>query len=116
MKTFLQINKKYLNTGLRPLELLILAQIEEFIRNGQQCYVTNDQFASMFSVTKPTVDKALERLEELNYIARITTVVTSNGRANRQRTLVLKKREEPKKVQPKIKEEKKKETNKGFSF
>jgi DNA-binding MarR family transcriptional regulator len=68
---------------------LILAQVEEFVRNGCECYVTNQQFAEMFSVTQPTVDAAIKRLEELNYIRRDTKVTAGNNRANRVRKLLL---------------------------
>lgn len=88
-ETFLKLDKSHFNKGLKPLELLILAQVEEFIRNGCECYLTNQQFAEMFSVTQPTVDAAIKRLEELNYIKRDTKVTAGNSRANRVRKLLL---------------------------
>ena len=88
-ETFLKLDKSHFNKGLKPLELLILAQVEEFIRNGCECYLTNQQFAEMFSVTQPTVDAAIKRLEELNYIIRDTKVTAGNSRANRVRKLLL---------------------------
>jgi DNA-binding MarR family transcriptional regulator len=88
-ETFLKLDKSHFNKGLKPLELLILAQVEEFVRNGCECYVTNQQFAEMFSVTQPTVDAAIKRLEELNYIRRDTKVTAGNNRANRVRKLLL---------------------------
>jgi DNA-binding MarR family transcriptional regulator len=87
--TFLMIDKNHFNKGLKPLELLILAQVEEFNRNHCECYITNQQFAEAFSVTQPTVDKALERLEKLKYIKRVTKVVSGNGRANKMRIITL---------------------------
>lgn len=88
-ETFLKLDKSHFNKGLKPLELLILAQVEEFIRNDCECYITNQQFAEMFSVTQPTVDAAIRRLEELNYIRRDTKVTAGNNRANRVRKLLL---------------------------
>lgn len=88
-ETFLKLDKSHFKKGLKPLELLILAQVEEFIRNGCECYLTNQQFAEMFSVTQPTVDAAIKRLEELNYIRRDTKVTAGNSRANRVRKLLL---------------------------
>jgi len=87
--TFLKNDKNNFSKGLKPLELLILAQVEEFDRNEKECYMTNKQFADLFSVTQPTVDKALERLEELKLIKRVTQTVTDRGRANKVRKLIL---------------------------
>lgn len=86
---FLKVDKKYFNNNLKPLEILILSQIEEFISNGRDCYVTNKQFAAMFNVTEPTVDKALDRLEQLNYIRRMTNFISNRGQASKMRQLVL---------------------------
>ena len=84
---FLKVNKKYYEK-LKPLEILIMSQIEEFNNNGCECYLTNKQFAKMFCVSEPTVDSALNKLEKLKYIKRITSVETSKGCANRVRKLV----------------------------
>ena len=89
METFLKVSKKYFNNNLKPLEILILSQIEEFITNGRDCYVTNKQFAQMFNVTEPTVDKALDRLEQLNYIRRMTNFISNRGQASKMRQLML---------------------------
>lgn len=89
METFLKVSKKYFNNNLKPLEILILSQIEEFINNGRECYLTNKQFAQMFSVTEPTVDKALDRLEQLNYIKRMTNFISNRGQASKMRQLML---------------------------
>lgn len=89
METFLKVSKKYFNNNLKPLEILILSQIEEFINNGRECYLTNKQFAQMFSVTEPTVDKALDRLEQLNYIRRMTNFISNRGQASKMRQLML---------------------------
>lgn len=88
--TFLKVNKDHFGSGLKPIELLILSQIEEFTRNGCECYVTNQQFAEAFSVTQPTVQAAIERLEKLGYIQRVTKVESGHARANRVRRLILK--------------------------
>lgn len=87
---FLKVNKDHFGSGLKPLELLILSQIEEFIRNGCECYVTNQQFAEAFSVSLSAVKAAIDRLEELGYIQRVTKVESGHARANRVRRLILK--------------------------
>ena len=39
--TFLAIDKRYFKLGLKSIDILILAQVDEFNRNGYECYVTN---------------------------------------------------------------------------
>lgn len=90
-RTFLQISKTHFGSGLKPLELLILSQVEEFVRNGCECYVTNQQFAESFNVSLSAVKNAIGQLEELGYIQRVTKVVSGNARANRVRRLILAK-------------------------
>lgn len=84
---FLAINKAYFNLELKSIDLLILCQIEEYQRNEEICYLTNEQFSYMFGESKDTVKRSLTKLEDLNMIKRVTTFVKGNGRANRQRTL-----------------------------
>ena len=86
---FLQVNKTYLNQGLKPIEILILSQIEEYTRNGCECYVTNKQFAALFGVTEKTVATTLDKLEAALYISRDTAVVSNKGQVTRQRVIKL---------------------------
>lgn len=87
--TFLAINKKYFGMGLKSIDILIVAQIEEFQRNGCDCYVTNKQFADMFGESERTINRVIAKLEELNVIKRKTTFIDGNGRGNRQRILTV---------------------------
>ena len=86
---FLAINKNLLGSGLKSIDLLILAQVEEFERNGCKCYITNEQFSEMFGETLYAIKAALDRLEKLNYIKRESFYVEGNGRANRQRIIKM---------------------------
>jgi len=86
---FLAVNKGYLGLGLKSIDLLIVSQIDEFKRNGCECYVTNEQFSDMFGESVSTIKRALDRLEELNILKRDTTVVSGFGRANKQRVLSI---------------------------
>lgn len=86
---FLAINKEYFGKGLKSIDILILAQIEEFQRNKCQCYVTNEQFSEMFGESDSTIKRSLKKLEDAKYICRNTHVVEGNGKANRQRILAL---------------------------
>lgn len=87
---FLAIDKKYLNKHLKSIDILIIAQIEEFYRNGHECYITNKQFSEMFGESESTIKRSLGKLEELQIIKRDVTFVVGNGRSNRQRILTLK--------------------------
>ncbi len=89
MEKFLKVNKKYLNSNLKPLEILILSQIEEFINNGCDCYLTNKQFADMFNAGTATVARTIDSLVESGYIIRQTKVISNRGQASKMRQLLL---------------------------
>ena len=86
---FLAINKDYLNYDLKSIDILIIAQIEEFDRNKKFCHLSNQQFAEMFGESKSTVKRTIDKLEKLNIIKRQTTFIKNNGRSNKQRILSL---------------------------
>lgn len=89
--TFLAVNKQYLHIGLKSIEILLIAQIEEFERNNCKCYLTNKQFADIFGESESTIKRSLNKLEELYFIKRSTSVINGNGRSNRQRILSMNK-------------------------
>lgn len=84
---FLAIDKRYFGTGLRSLDLLIVAHIEEFQRNGCECHLTNQQFCEMFGEDINAVKRSIKKLEDMGIITRCTTFIKDNGRSNRQRKL-----------------------------
>lgn len=86
---YIKVNTEFFNTNLKPLDILILSVIESLVRDGKQCYYTNDQFAKMFSVTEKTVRNALDDLEARNYIKRNTVTCSVAGKAIRKRTIEL---------------------------
>ena len=88
---FLAVNKDYFGLGLKSLDLLIIAQVDEFQRNHCPCYVTNDQFSTMFGESVATIMRSLEKLERLHILTRTTNYVEGNGRGTRQRILTLNK-------------------------
>lgn len=87
METFLRVNKKHFNNKLKPLEILIVSQVEEFNRNNRDCYLTNKQFAEMFCVGVATVARTIDSLVESGYLKRSTQLINDNGQASRQRKL-----------------------------
>ena len=88
---FLMINKEHFGTGLKAIDLLILSQVEEFVRQGLPCYMTDEYFMFMTGEGKSAVRASLDRLEKKKIIFRETKVVFGNGKANRQRTIRLRK-------------------------
>lgn len=92
--TFLAINKKYLNLGLKSIDILIIAQIEEFERTNRQCYITNKQFSELFGESESTIKRSIDKLSEFNIISRHNTFIEGNGRSNKLRTLSLRSRKE----------------------
>ena len=92
--TFLAANKEYLNIGLKSIDILIIAQIEEFRRNKRECYVTNKQFAEMFGESEDKIKRSLAKLEKMNVIKRNTIFIDGNGRSNRQRMLSVNDKKE----------------------
>lgn len=88
---FLAVNKDYFSMGLKSIDLLIIAQIEEFKRNGCECYMTNEQFSDMFGESISTIKRALSSLETKGIIKRKTSTVSNNGQKSKQRILSISK-------------------------
>lgn len=86
---FLAVNKNYFSMGLKSIDLLIIAQIEEFKRNGCECYMTNEQLSDLFGESVNTIKRSIKKLEQQKIINRSTSFVEGNGRSNRQRILSL---------------------------
>lgn len=84
---FLIIDKDYFGTGLKPIEILVLAQIKEYDRNNSECYMTNKQLADMFGVTEKTIARTISKLEQDGIIERSTSTQGNNGKASKIRTL-----------------------------
>lgn len=88
---FLAIDKKYFNKEFKSIELLIIAQIEEFERNNCECYITNEQLSDMFGESISTIKRALSSLETKGIIKRKTSTVSNNGQKSKQRILSISK-------------------------
>ena len=85
---FLAVDKRLLqNTELILLEKLIISQIQEFTKNGKECYMTDKQFAEAFGVSTKQVTRAIKRLADAGVIVRDTKVVSNNGQASKRRIL-----------------------------
>lgn len=69
---FLKVNKDLFKLELDPTEILILAQVMEFITNTGKCFVADDTLAEMLGVSAKTVSRKLESLENKGFIMRET--------------------------------------------
>lgn len=86
-RKYIWVNKSYFNTGLRPLDILILSKIEEDNTHGRSCELTNEELADMFGETIYAVKRSLSRLEEREMIDRESSYVSGNGKRNRKREI-----------------------------
>ena len=112
---FLAVNKNYFSMGLKSIDLLIIAQIEEFKRNGFECYMTNEQFSDLFGESVSTIKRALDKLESKGIIKRTTHTVNNNGQKSKQRILSISKvQNEP--IKDNIKENIKDKYNYDYLF
>jgi DNA-binding MarR family transcriptional regulator len=85
-KLFLKVDKDLFNSGLNPIEILVLSQVIEFENNKAQCFMTDAQFAENFGVSAKTISRTLDKLEESGYISRKTITLSSK----RVRTITTK--------------------------
>lgn len=81
---FLQVNKDLFGSGLDPVALLVLSQIQEFHRNKAVCYMTDAEMAKNFGTSAKTISRRLDDLEVKGYIKRQSKCV--GGKM--QRTIV----------------------------
>ena len=85
---FLAVDKRWLsNPNVTLLQKLIIAQVTEYVRNGKECYMTDQQFADAFGVNVQQVTRAIKALSDNKMILRDTKTVSNNGQASKTRTL-----------------------------
>lgn len=79
MNYFLKVDKELFNSGLSPLEILLVAQVTEFQNNTGDCFISDKVLAENFGVSESTITRALKALETKGYITRETKNVR-NGK------------------------------------
>lgn len=84
---FLKVDKDYFKLGLNPLEILLLAQIDEFNRTTGDCFMSDKAFADNFGVGESTVKRAIKALEDKGLIKR----ETKNVKGGKERHIKLTK-------------------------
>ncbi len=70
--TFLQVNKDLFKLGLNPTQILIMAQIMEYERTTDICFISNAKLAELFGVSESTIKREIAKLEEKGYLIRDT--------------------------------------------
>lgn len=88
-RKYVWVNREYFNTGMKPLDILILSRIEEDNMHGRFCELTNDELADMFGETTYAVKQSLSKLERMGMISKRLYYVKGRGRGNRQRDLMM---------------------------
>lgn len=91
MNNYIKVNTEFFNTGLDPLQILILSLIESYARDNKEFYHTNEQLAKMFNVSLTYVKSTLNDLEKKNYIKRNTQTVKNYDtlKFSKRRTISL---------------------------
>ena len=91
---FLKVEKDLLETGLSPIEILVIAQIMEFETNTGDCFISNDVLAKLFGVSTTTIDRCLKGLETKGLIKRDTKIKANGGKERHIRTTLSNKQNE----------------------
>lgn len=107
------IDKALLNNEeLNATDIIIIAQVQEYIRTTGKCFVSNDTFAKMCGCSESTIKRAIDKLVRSGYLLK-ETIATQNGR---QRNLSLPKQDNQEKEIEQEKEIIVQQEQKGFVF
>ena len=68
--TFTQINDKWWGIGLDPYELLILARVTSWIRNGKEYFESKERVAKEIGAALMTTKNKFKSLEDKNILVR----------------------------------------------
>lgn len=82
---FLKVDKDLFKLGLNPTEILVFAQVIEYNRTTGDCFMSDDAFAQMLSVSSKTISRALGVLEDKGLIKR----ETKNVKGGKERHIMV---------------------------
>lgn len=74
---FLAIDKNWFKHKLKPLDLLLLAQVAEFERNTGEFFMSNITLAEQFGVSPNTIQNRIDFLTKEQYLIRDTKTTNS---------------------------------------
>ena len=88
---FLKISKgKYFNNkDFSPIDILVMAQIEEFERNNKDCFISDETMAHNFNVSVSTISRSLDYLEKEKYIIKKISYENAKGIIKKKRQLSI---------------------------
>lgn len=71
------------------LDILILSKIQEFLDFDKNCFISDDNFAKLFHVSRSTVQRSIKNLKALEFIKSETYMVTDCGQQTKRRNLFI---------------------------
>lgn len=86
---YLRIDKRFFKIGLNSVDILILAYIDQYTKQGLDCEVSNQFLSDFTGVSIRTVTRSIKKLEELNYIIKDTFKVKNRGQKSNVRMLSI---------------------------
>lgn len=94
---FLKVDKRYFdfikqpNLKLKSRDILLLAQIEEFYRSNNPCFMSNKTLAENFGESESSIKRSIDHLVALGFITRDTSFRSDKGQASKIRNLFFNK-------------------------
>lgn len=88
-ENFLAVRTSLMGHGLKAVDILIAAKVQEFCINGLECYITNESFSNMYGESVSTIRRSIERLIKLNILKKSHGYIGGYGKSNYRRTLKM---------------------------
>lgn len=88
-ENFLAVRSSLMGHGLKAIDILIAAKVQEFGINGLECYISNESFSKMFGESVSTVRRSIERLIKLNVLTKKHGYISGRSRSNHLRMLKM---------------------------
>lgn len=76
---FLTVYYEDMKKGLSPLDILIVSKVKECERGGKKCYISNNDFCTMFNVkSKKTITNRIDELVNNGHLSRTYEEINGN--------------------------------------
>jgi DNA-binding MarR family transcriptional regulator len=86
MKNYININLAFMNTNLSLQEVAVLSYIQSLSIKKEYCYASNESICNALKINNRTLYRILKRLENKEYIKRVTK---STGRYGKERRIYI---------------------------